>query len=341
VYDLGCESALNLFVYLLNQLRGCAETSTMKTNQKPAWLRRGPIVFRISHWVYAASVIFFLTPALRAQNPALSLNGIASNAPTSITATYSQDDWVSRWLRTVDKARAEQPHYVAPLITTHVLLVQQFRFDSFFQQAAGIWTEEYGGGKGLEIIPNTRMEVQVGIPPYFRHEASTQPDGFGDVSIFVKFRAFSAPEGKGDYFLGFFLGGVFPSATPPNGLGHTVWSPTIAAAKGWGFFDVQSTLSGNLPQSGISVLGRQILLNNAFQFKVANIFWPEVETNSTFFVDGPLSGNKETFLTPGLITGPFQIAERLHFAAGLGVQIAASHFHRYDHRLIWTMRFPF
>lgn len=241
----------------------------------------------------------------------------------------------------VDKARAEQPHYVAPLITTHVLLVQQFRFDSYFQEGAGIWTEEYGGGKSLELIPNTRMEVQVGIPPYFSHGASNVADAFGDVSIFLKFRAFSAPEGKGDYFVGFFLGGLFPSGTPPNGLGHTVWSPTIAAAKGWGFFDVQSTLSGNLPQSATNVLGRQILFNNTFQFKVANILWPEVETNSTFFVDGPLSGNKETFITPGLITGPFQIAQRLHFAAGVGVQIAATHFRRYDHRLIWSMRFPF
>jgi hypothetical protein len=234
-----------------------------------------------------------------------------------------------------------QPHYVAPLITTHVLLVQQFRFDSYFQQASGVWTQEYGAGKGLEIIPNTRMEVQIGIPRYFSHGAPNVPDGFGDVSIFLKFRAFSAPEGKGDYFVGFFLGGDFPSAATLNGLGHTVWSPMIAAAKGWGFFDVQSTLSGNVPQSGLSVLGRQILFNNAFQFKVGNIFWPDVETNSTFFVDGPLSGNNETFITPGLVTGPFQIAERLHFAAGFGVQIAATHFHRYNHRLIWSMRFPF
>jgi hypothetical protein len=316
----------------------------MKTNQNPSWLRvatLGPI----SHWLFFASVFFLITPALRAQNPALTLKGTdgatTSDAATSITTTHSQDDWVSRWLRTVDKTRAEQPHYVAPLITTHVLLVQQFRFDSYFQQASGVWTQEYGAGKGLEIIPNTRMEVQVGIPPYFSHGASNVPDGFRDVSIFLKFRAFSAPEGKGDYFVGFFLGGDFPSATIPNGLGHTVWSPMIAAAKGWGFFDVQSTLSGNLPQSGTNVLGRQILFNNAFQFKVANIFWPEVETNSTFFVDGPLSGNNETFLTPGLITGPFQIAQRLHFAAGFGVQIAASHFHQYDHRLIWSMRFPF
>lgn len=248
---------------------------------------------------------FFLTPAFRAQDPSRPL------------------------------------HYTAPLITTHVLLVQQFRFDSYFQQASGAWTYEYGGGKGLEIIPNTRMEVQVRVPPYFSHGALNVPNGFGDVSILLKFRASSAPEDKGDYFVGLFLGGEFPSGATPNGLGHTVWSPMIAAAKGWGFFDVQSTLNANLPQSGTKVLGRQILFSNTFQFKVANIFWSEVETNSTFFVDGPLSQNKETFITPGLITGPYQIAERLHFIAGFGIQVGASHFHEYDHRLIWSVRFPF
>jgi hypothetical protein len=107
--------------------------------------------------------------------------------------------------------------------------------------------DEYGAGKGLEIIPNSRMEVQVALPPYYFHEAPGIPDGFGDVSIFLKFRAFSAPEETGDYFVGFFLGGSFPTGDAPNGMNHTVWSPMIAAAKGWKFFDYQTTLSGNLP----------------------------------------------------------------------------------------------
>ena len=341
----------------------------MKTNQKPAWRRAGPMAARISHWFCLASAIFFFGPGLRAQTsaPPTDVSSPAvvatvcnpeahdcatqnagadaaadSNAPSSTASPHSQDDWVNRWLRRVDKTRAEQPHHVAPLITTHVLLVQQFRFDSFYQQApGGIWTSEYGGAKGLEIIPNTRMEVQVGIPPYFFHQAPNLPDGFGDISMFLKFRAFSAPEGKGGYFIGFFLGGSFPSASAPNGMAHTVWSPMIAASKVWGSFDVQTTLSGSLPQSGTNVIGRLILFNNTFQFKVAKRFWPELETNSTFFVDGPHSGNQQTFLTPGLIIGPFQISQRLHFGLGFGVQVAATHFHQYDHRWIWTMRFPF
>jgi hypothetical protein len=266
-----------------------------------------------------------------------------SGANASAQATdnqNSQDDWVHRWLETVDATRTAQPHYVAPLITTHVLLVQQFRFDSYYQEApGGVWTSEYGAGKGLEIIPNSRTEVQVGVPPYYFHQARNTPDSFGDTSIFLKFRAFSAPEGKGDYFVGFFLGGSFPTGSLPNSMGHIVWSPMLAAAKGWGFFDYQTALSGNLPQSGTVVLGRQILYNNTFQFGIDKNLWPELETNTTFYVDGPHSGEQSTYLTPGLLIGPF--AERLHVEPGFGVQIAATHFHLYDHRWIWTMRFPF
>ena len=332
----------------------------MKTNQNARGLPPPRIAGRVSKW-FLATVVLLCAPGFWAQASAPS-NGESSskasvadvsedsahndqaaddsNASSAAAASHSTDDWKNRWLRRVDKARSEQPHTVAPLVTTHVLLVQQFRFDSSYQQApAGIWN--YGGGKGLEIIPNTRFEMQVGIPPYFVHKAPNVPDGFGDVSMFLKFRAFSAPEGTGNYFVGFFLSGSFPSATPPNGLGHTVWSPMIAGSKGWGPFDVQSTLSATLPQSGTDVLGRQILFNNALQFKVAKIFWPQIETNSTFFVDGLHSGEQQTFLTPGLVVGSFQIFERLRFSPGVGIQIATTHFHLYDHRWIWSMRFPF
>ena len=263
-----------------------------------------------------------------------------SEGSTSAAVSENKNTWVDRWLQRVDQARSEQPHTVAPLVTTHVLLVQQFRFDSLHQQAPDS-VSNFGGGKGVEIIPNTRMEIQVGLPPYVLHSAPNVPNGFADVTMFLKFRAYSAPEGKGDYFVGLFLGGSFPSASRPNGLRHTVWAPMIAAAKGWGPFNVQSTLSASLPQSGTNVLGRQLLFNNAFQLRVAKVFWPQVETNSTFFVDGPHSGSQQTFLTPGLVVGSFKIFQRLRFSPGIGVQIATTHFHLYDHRWVWSMRFPF
>jgi hypothetical protein len=38
-----------------------------------------------------------------------------------------QDDWVHSWMRKVDEARASQPHFVSPIVTTHVMLVEQYR----------------------------------------------------------------------------------------------------------------------------------------------------------------------------------------------------------------------
>ena len=48
-----------------------------------------------------------------------------------------------------------------------------------------------------------------------------------------------------------------------------------------------------------------------------------LEQNSTFWSGGVLDGKKEMFLTPGLLLGGFQIAERLQLSFGAGVQIAA------------------
>jgi hypothetical protein len=255
------------------------------------------------------------------------------------------DDWVHRWLRRVDEARASQPHFPSPIVTTHVLLVQQYRYDMSWQRdPRGTITANYGASRGLEIIPNTHMEVGVFPPPYIVNQ-STIPDGFGDFSGQVKFRLASEPEGKGDYFVGFFFGGSFPTGTPPNGLGHGIVSPTFAAAKGVGPWDIQSTIGGNLPTSGTDLLGRTIIFNTAVDYKIKGVLegvlWPMLEQNSTFWFGGILDGKKEVFLTPGLILGSYQIAERLHFTFGGGVQIAATHFHQFNHRYILSVRFPF
>jgi hypothetical protein len=250
--------------------------------------------------------------------------------------------WVRAWLRNVDKARASAPHFVSPLITTHVMLVQQFRYDMSWQRdpSGGTITSNYGNSRGLEIIPNPRLEVGIFPPGYVVHQSNV-PNGFSDFSYQVKFRAFSATEGQGDYFVGFFLGGSVPTGSAANGLGHPVLSPTFAAAKGLGPWDIQSTIGANLPTSGTNVLGRQIIFNTAVDYRIKGKIWPMLEQNSTFWVDGPLSGNKQTFLTPALILGPVQLKERLHFLLGFGVQIAATSFHQYNHRWIVSIRFPF
>jgi hypothetical protein len=261
----------------------------------------------------------------------------------SIQATNSGDnDWVRAWLRKVDQVRASQPHFVSPIVTTHVMLVQQFRYDMSWQQdsSVGTTTSNYGASKGLEIIPLSRLEVGIFPPNYLAHQSSV-PDGFGDFSFQVKFRAFSATEGRGDYFVGFFFGGSLPTGTPPNGTGHTILSPTLAAAKGFGHWDIQTTLGANLPASGTGLLGRAIIFNTAVNYKIKKMFWPMLEQNSVFWSGGALDGKKQVFLTPGFVLGSFSVAERLRFAIGTGVQIAVTEFHQYNHRWNLSLRFPF
>jgi hypothetical protein len=152
-------------------------------------------------------------------------NGDGAGAPQQPVQSGKSDDndWVHAWLRNTDRARASQPHFVSPIVTSHVLLVQQFRYDMSWQQdpAGATTTSNYGASKGLEIVPVSRLEIGIFPPNYLTHSSSL-PDGFGDFSFQLKFRAFSATEGRGDYFVGFFFGGSFPTGTPPNGIGHAV-----------------------------------------------------------------------------------------------------------------------
>jgi hypothetical protein len=260
----------------------------------------------------------------------------------NLAANSSGSDWVRRWLRKVDEARASQPHFVSPIVTNHVMLVQQYRYDMSWQQdpPGGTSTSNYGVSKGLEIIPATRMEIGIFPPNYLAHQSAVR-DGFGDLSFQVKFRALSAPEGRGDYFVGFFFGGSLPTGSPPNGIGHVVLSPTVVAAKGIGHWDIQTTIGANLPASGANILGRAIVFNTAFDYKVKGGIWPMLEQNSVFWSGGTLDGKKQVFLTPGLVLGSFQLAERLRFAIGAGVQIAVTEFHQYNHRWVLSLRFPF
>ena len=261
--------------------------------------------------------------------------------PPSLATNSSETDWVHRWLRKVDEARASQPHFVSPIITTHVMLVQQFRYDMSWQQdPGGTSTSNYGMSKGLEIIPLSRLEVGIFPPNYLAHQSSV-PNGFGDLSFQVKFRAFSAPEGRGDYFVGFFFGGSVPTGSLPNGIGHTVFSPTLAAAKGIGHWDIQTTIGANLPASGADILGRAVVFNTAVDYRIKGRIWPMLEQNSVFWSGGTLDGKKQVFLTPGLVLGSFPVAERLRFAIGIGVQIAVTEFHQYNHRWVLSLRFPF
>ncbi len=256
--------------------------------------------------------------------------------------TSAQDGYVANWFARVDKTKDEQPHWVTPLATTTPRLEEEYRYDQLWQtNAKGITTDNYDGGKGLELIPFEKVEVIFNVPPYLVHNDPKVRDGFGDVAFLVKYRLLAANEEHGNYILTAFLGWSLPTGDHKNGALHAVITPTIAYGKGFGNFDLQGTFGVGLPIADTNLVGRNYAWNNTFQYRVFRKFWPEVELNSTFFQDGKNNGQKQNFVTPGLVMGRFRLLGRVGFTVGGGYQIATTHFHTNNHNAILSIRFPF
>jgi len=230
---------------------------------------------------------------------------------------------------------------MTPLATVTPRLEQEFRFDALHEVTPSGDITNVDGGKGLELIPSSRIEFLLNAPPYLFHENPKTPNGLGDVSFTLKYRFFARNEQHGNAIFTGFLAGSIPTGTYKNGSSSAVVTPTLAGGKGWGIFDVQFTLAGTLPVNSVNIAGRTIASNTAFQIHVLKRLWSEAEINSTFWKGGTNDGNKQTFLTPGLIFGRFPIHHRVAFVAGAGFQVAASHYHQYNHAVTATIRVPF
>jgi hypothetical protein len=112
----------------------------------------------------------------------------------------------------------------------------------------GIPTDNYGGAKGLELIPPKNIEVILVAPPaYIVHNNPKVQEGFGDWSFLVKYRLAAGNEKHGNYILTAFLQVTFPTGQYKNGSTNTIVTPTIAYGKGIGRFDVQGTFGVTLP----------------------------------------------------------------------------------------------
>lgn len=256
--------------------------------------------------------------------------------------SFAQDGYFSAWFARVDKTKDEQPHWVTPLATTTPRLEEEYRYDQLWQpNAKGVTTDSYDGGKGLELIPFDKVEVILNVPPYIDHKNPKIRNGWGDVAFLVKYRLLAANEEHGNYILTAFLGWSVPTGQFSNGALHPVITPTIAYGKGFGNFDLQGTLGVGLPTADTSTLGRTIAWNNTFQYRLFRKLWPEVELNSSFFQDGKNDGQKQNFVTPGLVMGRFRLVGRVGFTVGGGYQIATTQFHTTNHNAILSIRFPF
>jgi hypothetical protein len=251
-------------------------------------------------------------------------------------------NFVRAWLDLADQAQATQPDWLSPLATTSGRLKQEFRYDIWDQPASdGNRSYQFGGNKGLELIASSRTQILIGVPTYTLVSSNGPAGGFGDLPLMLKFRISSAERTEGNYLVTFLLAATAPTGSHRYGAGEAVVTPTMAFGKGWGRFDVQSTLGVNLPAGDAAKLGRQVLWNTAFQYQAAWKLWPELEANSTFYTTGKYAGETQLFLTPGLGFGRAHLAGRFRLSSAVGVQIAATQFQTYNHRWMFSTRFSF
>jgi hypothetical protein len=253
----------------------------------------------------------------------------------------NNDSFFEDRLKTSSQADKEQPHWIAPLFTTTPRLLEQLRFDAVRQTTKGFDTVNYGGGKGLELIPTHNTEIVISTPPYLTHEQPGVQDGVGDMSFLLKYRIAARNEEAGNYIVTAFLGATVPTGTYKNGASSAVVTPTLAFGKGWGRFDFQSTFAIGIPTENMDKLGTPLAHNVAFQYHIRKYFWPEFEVNSTFWPNGAQSGNKQVFLSPGLIVGKFHLWKRLGVTLGSGVQLPVTDFRTTDRVWLSSVRFPF
>lgn len=275
----------------------------------------------------------------------------AAEASGAADATDPASDYLDHWFDRVAAAQASQPHWMTPIVTVTPRLEQEFRYDDGFQQAGnGSDLDNYGMGKGLELIPTTTNEVIFGVPPYETRSGKKAAAGFGDTPVFlVKQRFLSADEQSGNYIVTGFLGVQAPTGVKAFTNDAWVITPTLAAGKGWGDFDIQATTGVALPTSHVSVIGDSLITNVALQYHFAQYFWPQFEFNDTYWFNGERRGKDQLFLTPGIVFGRFPIQGRLKLIVGAGYQFAVSPkltlvpalTPMYDHQVILTTRLAF
>ncbi len=262
--------------------------------------------------------------------------------------------FLARYQARVTSTQAAQPRWVTPLVTITPRLEQELRTDFTRQRnAAGYDTWSLGGGKGPETIPFGPLQITLNLPPFLDHTEPGKRDGFGDLSVLLKYRMFSRNEEHGNAIATFFLGASVPTGKNANGLCCAVVLPTLALGRGWGLFDVVTTAGGTLPVTNARGLGHTIAWNTTLQYHVAKtgkrrFLWPELESNTAFFRGGPNDGNVQSFLTPGLMIGRLPLSrdaagnpKRLALTFGMGEQIAVRRFHTYNHALVVSIRVPF
>lgn len=273
-------------------------------------------------------------------------------AAASVYAQSSPDKappngFFNRWQARATATQARQPSSMVPLVTTYTGLIQVVRTDVTRQiTPAHTNTWNLDNSKGINLVPWANTELAVDLPPYILHN-STARDGFGDMSFLGKYRIASGNERHGRYTLSAWVVATVPTGSHKNGSTDASVQPNLGGGKGFGNFFLQSTLGATLPtgKPAIAAAGRPILWNSVVQYRMGKLIWPEIESNATFFKGGTNDGRTQEFITPGLMFGKFKLhpdpRSRPGLSFGVGMQIATSRFHAYNHALLISTRWAF
>ena len=240
---------------------------------------------------------------------------------------------------------ALQPGFPTPLVEPDPRLAQYYRAVVTHQYApAGTATVNYGNNKGGGIVAWNRMQFDFYPPGYVQHN-STAADGFGDTTVLAKYRIASGNAEHGNFILTAVLAHTFATGSAKNGALTDTWLPTLAGGIGFlKHYDVETALGGTMPTGKIATQGRSIAWNSLTQDHISPHIWLELENNATFYFAGSHNGLMQNFVTPGIFyvdrrkgwkpTHPFLVYT-------VGMQIATSGFHTYNHNLIAELRYMF
>jgi hypothetical protein len=248
--------------------------------------------------------------------------------------------YFQHWFDRVRAAQESQPSWMTPLVTVTPRLEQELRYDQYWEHLPnGGSLDNYGTGKGLELIPTTTNELIIGPPAYETKVVKGKTEtGWADgPTILLKQRLFSENAASGDRIVTAFLA-VSGSAGGRHFTQHTsVITPTLAAGQGFGVFDIQATTGVAIPVARLADVGAQWQTNVAFQAHLAEYFWPEFEVNDTVWLEGTQRGGKnQVFLTPGIIFGRFRFGGRAKGIVGVGYQVAVSPSRQLEPELLPT-----
>jgi hypothetical protein len=289
-------------------------------------------------------VVNYFCGALMAAALTAGLSCRGDDTAAGMTNSCPVGDYFTSWFDRVSKIQSEQPHWVTPLATVTPRLEEELRYDQSWQSVTGgHQTDNYGGNKGLELIPFDPVEVIIGVPAYEYENTKPHRYGWTDETFLLKYRIASANEDNGNYILTAFMGLSVPSGSDIYTGRHYLYTPTIAFGKGWGNFDFQSTLGLTVPDvAGLRTgPGMPVAWNTALQYHIAKYFWPEVEANYTYWMNGDREGINQLYITPGILFGRLPIYERVGLTFGAGVQVAVTDKPQLHRNIILTARLPF